>query len=223
MSNLNDQLEEFVRKEGDVSLAQVIGKAFQGLMQETHICIPGIVVNFYPASRTADIQPALMQKYLFKDAPEAIPAIPQIPLIFPGIGPASLHFPENLITQGLEVLLLVCERSIDTWYKQGGIVDPADERMNDFTDSVALVGFCSQPNLTTRKGATTSFEMDYGNAWLEITQAGKFKMKNGAQDLTGILNDLAGTMNGASNSGGPVIWTGTQPAAILAEISNLLT
>jgi hypothetical protein len=200
MSNLDDQLEDFIIKEGNKSPAQVIADAFKGLMQETHICIPGIITSFDPVTRTGSIQPALMQKYLFKDSAETIPPIPSVPVIFPGVGSASFFFPENLLKSGtMECLLLVCERSIDTWYKQGGVVDPADERMNDFTDSVALVGFSSEPKLNARKGATTSFEMDYGNSWVEITQSGKFKITNGSNELFSLIDQLIGTLQSATS------------------------
>lgn len=225
MSNLQneiDRFDEFNRGDGRIEISVLLKDAWRGFMLGTHTIVPGRLVSGLYFDRTADIQPALMQKYKSDKEPVTIPPIPRIPVTYMGVPGACILVPDNLITEGLECLLLVCERSIDAWYKQGGIVDPADERIFDFTDAVAMLGFGSEPNLPTRKGATTSLEIQYGQAWLEITKSGKFKIKNNSQSLTGVLNALAGTLQGSTAGGNPVIWTGAQPSAILAEISSIL-
>ena len=218
------EIDEFFRKTAKTTLTKVIQDAWKGLMLGTHTIIPAQLVSYNVSTRLGSFQPTLKQKFVFNPAATPIDPIPGVPLIqWMGVKGACVFIPDSVIVPGLEVLLLVSERSIDTWYKTGGIVDPADERMFDFTDAIAFLGLSSTPNLPTRNGATTSLEIQYGTAWFEIVASGKFKMVGSSgQTLTGLLNDIVNTMNAATAGGNPVLWAGKQPSQILGEITNLL-
>lgn len=221
-----DEIESFINRSGDVALAQMIKNAWIGFMQGTHTATPGQIVSYDAAKRLAAVQPVLQQKYLDEDKPRTIPAIPGIPVQwFFGVPGAAVLIPDSMIKSGMEGILLCCERSIDLWYSQGGIIDPADNRMFDFTDAIFLLGLASIPNMPVRNGASTSLEMQYGSAWIEITNdsPGKFKISNGTYSLKQIESDMVSMVSNAlcAGSGSPLTFTSPTPTSVNAEISGL--
>ena len=224
MGNDIGEFDEFLRKAGRTDLSTVLKKAWKGFMVGTHTIVPAQVVSYDVSTRRASVQPVLKQKFVFNPAATPIPPLAAVPMVqWMGIKGACLFLPDNLIVAGLECLLLVAERSIDLWYKSGGVIDPADERMFDLTDSIAFLGPCSQPNIPVRNGATTSLELQYGTAYIEITYAQKFVVQNGNASLKQIELDTVSMVANAvcAGSGSPLTFTSPTPSSVNDEIDNL--
>jgi len=129
MSDYSDSLEDFVQSflRGNVHTAQ-----------------PGEIVKVISVSPPiVNVQPAFMRLREGSDEPEKRPIIPNVPIIFPVFGDYGIV---GAIQEGMTVLLIANERSIKPWIEQGGVVDPAIDRVFDLSDCIAIPGL---PNKTT--------------------------------------------------------------------------
>lgn len=114
-----------------------------GMLKNVHTCLPGIIVNFDPATQTAQVQPAI-QRIFIRTGPVNLPVCIDVPVLFPGGGDYFLTFP---VSPGDECILLFSERAIDLWFFQGEVSPPAEYRLHDLSDGMALVGLNSRPNV----------------------------------------------------------------------------
>lgn len=137
-----------------------------------HTALPGIIRSFDPATQTASVQLAI--RIVWVDlGPQDISPCVDVPVFFPAGGGFVLTFPVN---PGDECLVVFSERAIDDWFARGGVQNPSEFRMHDYSDGFALVGFASKPNaisnlstdgaeLRTRDG-TTVFRLEDGTAYV---------------------------------------------------------
>jgi hypothetical protein len=109
-------------------------EVFNYLMANVHFAFPGVVENYNPNTRRADIQPSLKRK-LSGGKYMALPVLVNVPVFFPGSKKASIKFP---LEEGDDVWVHISERSLDTWKNSGGknIEDP-DPRRNHLSDAIA--------------------------------------------------------------------------------------
>ena len=117
----------------------LIQKAIRAQLARVHTALPGVVQSYDPDSQTATVQPAVQFKARDKDGAitdyEA-PAIPNVPVAFPGAGDFSIVW---LLEAGDTVLLVFCERSLDEWRSTAGSSHAArDVRRHDLSDAVAI-------------------------------------------------------------------------------------
>ncbi len=134
------------------SLFDVIQTALNARLADLHVALPARVERYDAARQMLDAQPLLLSAYQQEDgsrATERIPVITNVPVLFPGAGGFRLTFPVEV---GDTVLLIFAERSLDRWLALGGEVDPADRRMHDLTDAVAIPGLRAQPQVWTGVG-----------------------------------------------------------------------
>jgi len=110
-------------------------------IKELHTCLPGIIVSYDPAKQTAEVQPAIRRIFTGTGAVN-LPLCVDVPVAFPGGGDFYLTFP---VEPGDECILLFSERAIDNWYSAGDVQDPAEYRLHDLSDGLAMVGLNSQP------------------------------------------------------------------------------
>lgn len=102
--------------------------------------MPGVVVSYDPATRKAQIQPALQRAHFDESgnrAQEMLPVLNDVPVIMPGTSSIRVKFPIN---PGDHVLLVFCGQSLDVWKQRGGVVDDSDDRRHDLTDAIAIPG-----------------------------------------------------------------------------------
>lgn len=113
----------------------------EGRLKELHTCLPGIIVAFDPDKQTAQVQPAIQRIFTEKGAIN-LPVCVDVPVQFPGGGDFFLTFP---VKQGDECILWFSERAIDNWHMAGSTAPPAEYRLHDLSDGMAMVGLNSQP------------------------------------------------------------------------------
>lgn len=113
----------------------------EGRLKDLHTCLPGIIASFDPATQTASVQPAIKRIFTERGAVN-LPLCVDVPVAFPGGGDFFLTFP---VKPGDECILLFSERAIDNWHVSGGTQPPAEYRMHDLSDGIAIVGLNSQP------------------------------------------------------------------------------
>lgn len=114
----------------------------EGRLKDLHTMLPGIIAGFDPETQVASVQPCI--KRIFTErGPVNLPVCVDVPVAFPGGGDFFLTFP---VKAGDECILMFSERAFDYWHAAGGIQSPAEYRMHDLSDGIAVVGLNSQPN-----------------------------------------------------------------------------
>lgn len=132
---MSNRDEELAATPESAHAAQIDGR-----LKELHTCLPGIIDSYNPATQTASVQPAI--KRIFTErGPVALPVCVDVPVAFPGGGDFYLTFP---VARGDECILLFSERCIDYWFANGGVQLPAEYRLHDLSDAMAIVGLNSQ-------------------------------------------------------------------------------
>lgn len=114
----------------------------EGRLKDLHTCLPGIIASFDPDTQTASVQPAIQRIFTEKGAVN-LPLCVDVPVAFPGGGDFFLTFP---VKAGDECILMFSERAIDNWHASGGTQTPAEYRLHDLSDGIAIVGLNSQPH-----------------------------------------------------------------------------
>lgn len=108
---------------------------------DVHTSLPGIIIEFDPAARTATVQPAIQRVFVAHDGeqkPMNLPPCVDVPVYFPSGGGFELTFP---VAKGDHCLLIFSERCIDNWFSSGSVEPPDDYRQHDLSDAFAFVGF----------------------------------------------------------------------------------
>lgn len=149
---------------------------------DIHTAIPGTVVSYNPTTQISSIRANV--KRLLNDILVDIPVINNVPVVWPRVGTAWIHMP---LVEGSQVLLVFCERSIDTWKTSGGQYDPGDVRRHHLTDAVAIPGCYpfSQPMLDVDADAV---QIVNGLADIRLYSGGTFKFGNKAIDLLSLFD-----------------------------------
>lgn len=202
-----------------------------GRLKDLHTCLPGIIASFDPVTQTASVQPAIKRIFTEHGAVN-LPLCVDVPVAFPGGGDFFLTFP---VKAGDECILMFSERAIDNWHVSGGTQTPAEYRMHDLSDGIAIVGLNSQPRkiptfnatdteLRSRDGMThitmkpngTIKNVNAGGS-TELTPAGQYIIKapggiilDGNTTLKGDMVSQSGNGGtGACNFSGDVVAQGT--------------
>ncbi len=123
------------------SLDTAFAAQLETRLKDLHTCLPGIIAAFDPDKQTASVQPAVQRVFTEKGSVN-LPLCVDVPVQFPGGGDFFLTFP---VKPGDECILWFSERAIDYWYAQGQTQPPAEYRLHDFSDGLAMVGLNSQP------------------------------------------------------------------------------
>jgi hypothetical protein len=132
-------------------MSEVIKAAIDAQMRELFVALPGQVVVYNAIKQEVDVRPLLQRAFVDEDGnddTDELPIVTSVPVMFPRAGGHFLSLP---ITVGDNVLLLFCDRSIDSYMSSTGTVsiDPVDFREHDLTDAVALPGFFPNPRAIT--------------------------------------------------------------------------
>lgn len=118
----------------------VVDKALTARLRNTHVALPARIEGYDAATQKARVLPLVKG---WKRAPDGtrsavqLPVISAVPVVFPGAGGFRLTFPVEV---GDSVLLVFSDYSLDRWLKEGGAVDPIDERTHNLSDAICIPG-----------------------------------------------------------------------------------
>jgi len=132
--------------EAEPTLPELIRRAIESRIMDLHVAMPGIVVDYDPATKTATVKPALRRAIYTQDddrTAEDIPPIPNVPVVFPGAAALDLHF--NLAA-GDTVLMVFNQWSPTEWRTSGAVATPGDMRLHGLGYPVALAGYRHNQN-----------------------------------------------------------------------------
>lgn len=107
-----------------------------------HTALPARILSYDSAAQRATVDPVVEGRFEDPDTgdliPYVMPAVSNVPVLFPGGGGCSITWP---LEKGDIVYLVCAERSLDEWLSGGGDdVIPRDSRRFDLTDAVAMPG-----------------------------------------------------------------------------------
>jgi hypothetical protein len=156
------------------SLEEVLRMAVNQGLLDTHTALPGKVEKYDSAKQKADIKPLLKRTVINEDGSEiseSLPVITDVPILFPRAGGFFISFP---IQVGDFVLLVFCERSIDSYCAGNGTdTDPVDLRMHDLSDAVALPCFYPfKKSIKDSNGKDLVIGQDEGGSQIAVKNGG---------------------------------------------------
>lgn len=158
-----DQRENFAGPE------ETLRAAMRGMRAGLWTALPAYVVSYDPASVTAVLQPTIkgvLQKPDGSYEAVNLPLLPDVPVVFPRGGGATLTFP---VSAGDECLVVFSSRCIDAWWQSGGIQLPMEPRMHDLSDGFAILGPQSQAKKIANISTTAvQLRSDDGQAYVQL-------------------------------------------------------
>ena len=194
------------------SLGSVIKKGFKESVKDLHTCIPGQIVEFYPANQTASVQVTIKRGFLINGEVkyENLPKLINAPVIFPRGGGFALTFP---VKTGDECLIMFSERSIDNWFRTGKIEKPSARRFHDLSDAMVLLGLSSSPNaIEDINGTDVELKKEDGSVSIKLTESGDIEMIATNIKITGDLDISGSVTNNSKNIGSTHTHTGSATA-----------
>jgi hypothetical protein len=155
-------------------LTTLMNKISEGLF----VAMPGSIEKYDATKQVADVKPLIQLPVLYDDGSEGLdtlPVIPCVPVFFMRGGGYYVSFP---LQKGDAVLLLFCDRALDTFMDSTGsvAVDPKHLRAHDLSDAIAIPGFYSTP-----KAIKDSIGSDFciakeGGAYIKIHATGQIDL-----------------------------------------------
>jgi hypothetical protein len=110
------------------------------MREHAYTALPGRVERFDESKNAADVKPLIKDYDPQEDGSTRIvslPIVPNVPILQLVGGGFRTTYP---IAVGDTVLLVFARRSLDKWKAYGGEVDPADRRLFNLSDAVAIPG-----------------------------------------------------------------------------------
>ena len=118
------------------------------MLCDLRVAVPGIIQSFDPDKQTATVQVSVTENLLdpgtLVPTPNTIPVLVDVPVIMFRAGHFVLTFP---VQEGDECLLIFGDNDYGAWWQSGGVQNQVDRRRHDLSDSFAIVGLWSQPNV----------------------------------------------------------------------------
>lgn len=134
------------------TITRAIQSIIDARLAGLHVSMPGKVLSYNATTQRAVVQPLVLRTYRDEDgetATERLPAIPDVPIEFPGTGPFSIHWP---IAAGDTIELGFASISLDRWKAKGGFTDPGDARRFALSDAVGRPGLRAHPDRIPAEG-----------------------------------------------------------------------
>ena len=134
-----------------VSLSDIILEVSNKINRETHVALPAIIDKYDFKAQKANVKINIKQMY--DGQPIDMPVIPNVPVIFPSSGGASLTMP---VKSGDGCIIIFCDSDIKNWLLGGNNVNPQTTRYHSLSDAVAIIGL---NNFTKVSGAENNEDM----------------------------------------------------------------
>jgi hypothetical protein len=197
--------------EEQYQLTDTIEIAIQEALSNIHTATIAKVENV--SSTTIDVKPVINRKV--NGVSYELPLFTEVPPLFLQGGSSYLAHP---IAPGDYCLLIITERCFDRWYEGQDFTDPAEFRMHDYSDGIAIVGINPKAGAITipqviQMTGNTNQDGDY-------THQGD-RIHTGNYDLTGDFIQLGNmTVTGNVQVNGNITCTGTIAAANFMGLSG---
>ena len=145
------------------------------LLDKMNTCTVGQIETYDYKTRKATVIPSI--KKVFTDGTVLeYKAIPDVPVLWLGTKQASIRFP---LKKGDYVILLITQRSIDTWLYKGGVVAPLSTRSFDICDAIAIPGILPFNENSDDSGENENIEIFYKGSNVMIKPNGDIRIDTG--------------------------------------------
>lgn len=162
--------------------------AMDGRLTGLHTAMPGIIESIDFVAQTVSVQPSI-QGIIVTTKPDGtifnknvdLPILADVPIFILRGGEYAITVP---VAIGDECLVIFGDRCIDSWWQSGKVGPQIDfTRMHDLSDSFAIVGFTSQPNVipAVSNNSLQIRKLD-GSTYIELSGSGISLITN--QNLT---------------------------------------
>lgn len=201
------------------------GAAARGDRLELHTALPGIVQAFDAATQTARVRLAIKRITRGGEA-VAISDLLDCPVQFPRFGNFILTGP---VAAGDECLVVFAERAFDNWFEKGGVQEPSEYRLHDYSDGFVIPGFSSRPKAGQVAGGAAGDALELrtldGTTVLRIDADGKVYVGQKLLAQPTLLATTYRTAEGAMNAALVAALTalGVFAAAVVANPTELAT
>lgn len=207
----------FVEQSEDLpdTLEGLLGLHERCVLGKVHTCMIGRVTAFNDAKQTCSVRPVARGRFVNGDTVQE-PIIPNVPVVYPQAGGFFLYMP---LKPGDDVVVSICERSIEEWKAQSlGDYAPRSTRRMDFSDAVVYPGVSSPNNpLNHAQGDCLVMGEDSPTgARLEIGD-GKVSLGTPVLELVDLLEQLATATAAITVSSAPI-----DNAAVISAIAALI-
>lgn len=172
----------------------IITNAIENIVQNNlvniHTALLGKISNYDYKTHKADIKPVIKRKLNSGEIVD-IPVIPSVPVLIDRNNDYIHHRP---IKKGDYVLIVFCERSIDSWVQDGNENAPLDTRKYHLNDAIAIPGVAHFKKNSLAKNNedvlikfknseivlsnSGDIEVKSDNKGLEIAKNGEISLKN---------------------------------------------
>jgi hypothetical protein len=138
------------------SKQNLINKIMDNISNNLRVAIPGIIQEFDPETQTVSVQPALTENIMNPDLSTStvnLPLLVDVPIVLSRAGGYVLTMP---VQKGDECLIIFADSCIDGWFSYGGVQNQLEKRRHDLSDSFAILGTWSQPNVIKNYSTTSA-------------------------------------------------------------------
>lgn len=205
------------------SFVEAITRVLDNKLRNTFNALPAKIETYDETKQLASVKPLLNRK--LKDESELIlPVINNVPVIFPRTANAIISLP---IAVGDKVLLVFADRSLDEWLSSGNEVFPADNRMHDLSDAIALPGLydfssasdASKDDLLIKHKTSKITIAANGDIKIDGGASGKIAIGNSSEELISLMEEFITGLTAMTTATS----IGPQPPINLATFTDLLT
>lgn len=170
----------------ELDLPTILDELIKKKFLDFHVSLPGKITEIDRTKQKCKVKPLIMQPEIDGD-PIELPVITNVPLIYPKGQKGHIYIPlfvDDYVT------LFFTDYSLDNWLVQGGTnLDPQDERSHQLTDCIAFPGLIDFQNpIDLTNPENVSFKN--GETEVELNPTGKILMKNSANELIDLINQL---------------------------------
>ena len=200
---------------GDTTLDGLIRAAFDHMIGDVRVALPGRIESFDRSDRTATVKPMISVKRRGATEPTELPIIQGVPVVEPRTQKAALSLP---IAAGDPVLLVFADRALENWLGSAGTSPSGalDVRKHHIADAFAIPG-----GWPTGKNSTTPAPTGLGiEVGLEVGT--KIAFGNGVVELVDLISQILSLLATDTVSGVPLLNAG-QYAALKVLLDQNLT
>lgn len=206
------------------TLAELIRRALESRIAQVRVSMPGKVVDYDPATKTATVQPCLAD-VLFDDddnrVTKELQPIQNVPVVFPGGAALDQHI---VLTADDTGDLVFATNSINDWKASGNVAAPGDLRLHPLGSAKFYPGLRHSGNVPPdtdnsigEPGGTRARFAD-GVMHVSSTPTGGDNVVLAGDATAGLAKLLSDVLNAGVTAGGPGAANFTAALAVLTPL-----
>lgn len=166
------------------------------VMESLRVALPAIVVAYDPATRRADLQPAIIARYEGAGI-LSLPVMTGVPIMHPRTSTGELRLP---VSVGDIATVIISDRSLNDWLGGDGTpVEPDVLRYHNLADAWAILGGWPDNANGFDAGSPENAVFAFGDAQIHLTPDGKLKIGSAGTHPAAARTDDATVANNTTD------------------------